>query len=388
MKILQINASYKPAFIYGGPTMSVSKLSEVLVSKGITLDVLTTSANGSSELDVPIRCQVQVDKVPVTYFRRLTKDHTHFSPALYRALWNALNTARGNDSLREVVHIHTWWNLVSVISCFIALLKGTSVLLSPRGTLSSYSFGNRSSFFKKILFALTKPLLRRCHMHATSENEKEALLSLITPKSITVIPNIVNLPSHSSIDKQAIVPHSPLKLLFFSRVEQKKGLELLFNALSGVTFDYTLTIAGPGDAEYISQLQSLSRTLQIASKINWIGNQAPELKFKIMAAHDLLVLPSYDENFANVVVESLFAGTAVLLTENVGLSDYVLDKGLGWVCRFDEQDLRKSLIDANDTPDRLEEVRRVAPSKIKIDFSEDELASKYIDLYHRILKNV
>ena len=62
MRILHITASYKPAFIYGGPTMSVAKLCEALGGlevrslgvKGfeafndIEVEVLTTTANGKT----------------------------------------------------------------------------------------------------------------------------------------------------------------------------------------------------------------------------------------------------------------------------------------------------------------------------------------------------
>lgn len=54
MKIIQICAAYKPAYIYGGPTMSVSKLSEELVKAGLDVVVLATTANGKVELNVPV----------------------------------------------------------------------------------------------------------------------------------------------------------------------------------------------------------------------------------------------------------------------------------------------------------------------------------------------
>ncbi|HTE01349.1 MAG TPA: hypothetical protein VK668_18815, partial [Mucilaginibacter sp.] len=82
MKILQVNASYKPAYVYGGPTMSVSKLSEQMVKAGCIVEVFTTTANGPVELPVVPDKQTNIDGVPVTYFKRLTKDHSHFSPAL------------------------------------------------------------------------------------------------------------------------------------------------------------------------------------------------------------------------------------------------------------------------------------------------------------------
>ncbi|NNU34836.1 glycosyltransferase [Mucilaginibacter sp. S1162] len=114
MKILQINASYKPAYIYGGPTMSVAKLSEQLVNAGNEVTVFTTTANGKYELAIDPNKSILVDGVSVTYFKRITKDHSHLSPGLLLNLWR-------NVRKFDIIHIHAWWNLVSVFSAFIAL---------------------------------------------------------------------------------------------------------------------------------------------------------------------------------------------------------------------------------------------------------------------------
>ena len=144
MKILQVSASYKPAFIYGGPTMSVSKLSEELLIGGEQVTVYTTLANGLSELEFEPGKERKVDGVSVTYFKRITKDHTHFSPSLLNRLQKTLHEY-------DVVHIHAWWNLISIFSCLVAVIKKKPVILSPRGTLSNYSFHNRSSLIKRLI---------------------------------------------------------------------------------------------------------------------------------------------------------------------------------------------------------------------------------------------
>src|ERR1700748_1661100 len=69
LKILHINASYKPAFIYGGPTMAVSMLCEQLTRSGTAVTVFTTTANGSKELKVATDVVQDVDGVAVIYFK-------------------------------------------------------------------------------------------------------------------------------------------------------------------------------------------------------------------------------------------------------------------------------------------------------------------------------
>jgi glycosyltransferase involved in cell wall biosynthesis len=367
--------------------MSVSKLSEVLIIHGIDLEVLTTTANGTSDLNLVPGTRTDVDGVPVTYYKRITGDHTHFSPQLYRGLINNINAAKANG---VVVHIHAWWNLVSIFSCLVAILKKVPVILSPRGTLSTYSFGNKNDLIKRIIHSLLgKPLLKRCHIHVTSENERQAITILFKPKSITVIPNLVTLPiieqSQCADETELTFENQDiLRLLFFSRIEHKKGLELLFAALKKSDIEFKLTIAGGGDEEYVTQLKRLADSLTIQHKIVWIGQQAPEKKFRIMAQYDLLILPSYDENFANVVIESLAIGTPVLITRNVGLSDYVRENDFGWICEFDEQDLQIKLKQADKDILKRERIRKEAPYKIREDFSDEKLCKRYIEMYNYV----
>lgn len=355
--------------------MSVSMLSEQLVKAGVAAIVFTTTANGEGELPVLPGTTVNIDGVPVTYFSRITKDHTHFSPALLRQLWRV---SRDFD----VIHIHAWWNLVSIFSCSIALLRKIPVVLSPRGTLSGYSFQNKNSRFKNSIHnILGKSLLKKCYIHATSKNECLALSHLIRPNGFFTIANFIRL------DKKIITPntkHVYLKLIFLSRIDEKKGLDILLEALKLITVPYQLTIAGDGNKDYINQLKLLALKNKIDKKIDWVGFQN-ENKFELLGRHDLLVLPSYDENFGNVVIESLSVGTAVLISENVGLADYVEENNLGWICRTDAASVSDAINSINNHKDELERIRENAPSKILADFDPDELVKKYIAMYYQII---
>jgi glycosyltransferase involved in cell wall biosynthesis len=404
MKILQINASYKPAYIYGGPTVSVAKLCEELIrskeqrAKGknlevegfdspdllglathpdISVEVYTTVANGDRELPYSSGTIKIVDSVPVHYFKRLTKDHSHFSPALLIHLWKTIKKF-------DLVHIHAWWNLVSVFSAFICVIKGKKYILSPRGTLSSYSFGNSKSLMKRVFHQLLgKPLLKRAIFQVSSEKEKRDIERLIGRNNvITVIPNFVEL--NRAWDSPGLLrKNRHAELLFFSRIEQKKGLEFLLHACAMLAVPYTLSIAGTGNPVYIRELKMLCEQLGISNQIKWLGLVIPEDKFKVLAAYDLLVLPSYDENFANVVIESLAVGTPVLLSLNVGLADYVLEKNLGWICDQDSKKLAEAITDIFETR-KTDEISQIAPAIIRQDYDEQFLTEQYRQFYQQI----
>lgn len=426
LKIIHITASYKPAYLYGGPIQSVGKLCEALVGLAVRgeglgvndVQVLTTTANGTKELDVAIGKPVLVEGVKVTYFKRWTKDHSHFSPGLLLNLRkeilhcsqddktsdkdDKLNTAnqnlKGPPRLTDtppkegnVVHIHAWWNLVSVLSCLVAKWHKIPVVLSPRGMLTSYSFGNRNSFSKKIIHKLMgETLLKYCHIHATSEQEKRDILTIVQPKSIRVISNLVSLGTGAvaSEYRASVVKdeESPvLKMIFLSRIEEKKGLELLFEALTHVNIPWQLTIGGTGEDEYMQNLKHKAETLKLSERITWLGQVSNEHKFNLMAGHDLTVLTSYNENFANVVVESLSVGTPVLISKFVGLADYVADKNLGWLTGLNIEEIKTGIIQAYQDVEKRKEIRTTAPLQIKADFNDSTLVKQYVELYKEIL---
>ena len=358
--------------------MSVSMLSEQLILAGVQTDVFTTTANGKVELDVIANETTIVDGVSVTYFKRLTKDHSHFSPALFRKLWISVKSY-------DIVHIHAWWNLVSLFSAFIAILRGVTVIISPRGTLSPYSFQNKNIGPKWLIHHLFgKALMTRSFFLATSTREKDAIFAIINAKEIEILPNFVKLPQNPIVSQHKT--SEVLKLLFFSRIEQKKGLDILFEALAHVNIPYTLSIAGNGDATYIEELKKLASKYNLTNKIDWLGFQKQN-KFSLLNSFDLFVLPSHDENFGNAVIESLASGTPVLISENVGLADYIEKNDLGWICKTNPESI-SAIINriGNGENEKLKTIRAKASNIIYADFKPENLILKYKDYYNKIAR--
>lgn len=375
MKVLHVNASYKPAWIYGGPTVSVSILCEALAVAGVEAHVFTTTANGKTELDVAANQQIVVGGVSVTYFKRLSKDHTHFSPSLLLKLWK---TAKQYDA----IHIHGWWNTVSVLGCAIALTQKVPVIISPRGMLSDYSFGTKNTGKKGLIHRfIGKRLLEKTVIHVTSDAEQREIAHLVRPKALAVIPNIIKLPQTIPAKSE---DNEVFKLIFLSRIDPKKGLELLLEALAKLKLPWHLTIAGSGESAYIDALISMAVNLNILEKITWAGFAGDE-KFDLLSRHDLFVLPSQNENFGNAVIESLSVGTPVLISKGVGLAGYVTKNEIGWASDASPQVLVETLADIIlNKRDDLVQIRNKAPQLIQNDFNSAAVVQFYINLYKQV----
>jgi glycosyltransferase involved in cell wall biosynthesis len=168
-------------------------------------------------------------------------------------------------------------------------------------------------------------------------------------------------------------------------IEEKKGLDILLNALTMVTVPYRLTIAGDGNQQYVGQLKAIAANIKVDDKIDWVGFQA-ENKFDLLQDHDLFVLPSHDENFGNSVIESLSVGTPVLISDEVGLCDYVAENSFGWICQTNPVSVGEAIneIASNQKAER-QRIRTDAPGIIYDDFNESNLVKRYIKMYGELL---
>lgn len=371
MNILFIVPSYKPAYIYGGPIVVIAQLAETLVKMGHQVTVYTTTANGSEELNVEPNQVKNVDGVQVYYFKRITKDHTHISTAL----WKHLNK---NVKSFDVVHIHSWWNFLVMGAVWVCAKNGITPILSPHGMLSTYILETNNSFSKNMLHKLIgRRLLAKTRLHVSTEMELNESRNIIPEWKGDVIPNPVILSQKNYIRSG----NPKFTIGFLSRIDPKKGLDVLIRALSKVDFDFELRVAGAGEKDYEESLKLLAKELGIGDKISWLGWKKGEEKFDYLAGLDLFALTSHSENFAIVVIESLSVGTPVFISNQVGLHTFVTQKDYGWVCTMDVEDITKQLNTVVSEKEKLKRINQYAGNEIQLEYNDENLALRYLEFY-------
>ena len=370
MKILAIIPSYKPAYTYGGPIQSVSALNEALVHDGHSVCVLTSNANGTENLQVELNKPYNLNGVEVFYFQRWTGDHSNFSPALLMEAWKRVKKV-------DAVHIHAWWNLISIPAVLICILRGIRPVLSPRGSVTSYTFGYRHSFLKSWFHALVgKTLLKRSLIHVTSAQEANDVNTFIVNAEIHTLPNILDV---KDPEERLDIDEKELSLIYIGRIDPKKNIEFIFD-IAREKFNYPcrLVFIGEGPKAYLDSLKQIDSG---NIRIHWLGPIYDDTKWKYISCADILMLPSKNENYGNVVLEALSQGTAVMVSENVGLKDYVLANQLGWVPGDTPDAWRKQLDRIYLNRSILQVIRHKAPECIKRDFDQKKILQAYINLY-------
>lgn len=375
MKILHVSPSYAPAFVYGGPTISISELAEAQRNSGNEVTVFTTTANGKTELVIG-KNPVDVNGVIVYYFHRITKDHSHFSPKLLFALFKSMNHF-------EVIHIHSWWNLVTIPSLFLCKIFKKRIVFSPRGMLGAYSI--KSTPKKLFHFFFNRWLFKGSVLHSTSKQEADEALALIPNWDYFTLPNIIKL-NYLPTSAERLPDPERFNLICLSRIHPIKGHDILFNALSMLKINWHLNIVGDGEVGYVTQLKKIAEDYGISDKIDWLGWRKGDEKFELLKDADLLLLPSLYESFANVALEALSVGTPILASDKVGFSEYVANENLGWVSPLHPADEWTKIITiAWKSLEQRTDIRRKAPDKVKHEFSAEYLCEQYINAYRKFL---
>ena len=379
MNILFIVPTYKPAYVYGGATEVISLLAESLVKCGNLVTVYTTNGNGQTELEIETGKEIIVDGVKVFYFKRYTRDHSHTSPGFLAKI--ALNVKKF-----DVVHLHSWWNPPIVIAAAICKWRNVKPILSPHGMFCDYVLYEHNKRKKQLLHYFGRSLLLNSFLHVSSEmewNESQIFLKEVWPGKI--LPNLVNVSFELNSQKSSDGV-KPFIIGFISRIEKKKGLDILIKALSKVNFDYKLQIAGTGDPTYINYLKQLATSCGNLGNIEWVGWKDKIQKFQFYSSIDLFALTSLNENFAVVVIESLSVGTPVFLSNRVGLAKYVEQMELGWITSIkDENEVTEKLNTIYLQHDMRLSISKRSPEIIRKDFDSACLTEHYLDYYKSVM---
>ena len=155
-------------------------------------------------------------------------------------------------------------------------------------------------------------------IHATSNSEAKNIRALGFTNPIALIPNGINLLDYPDYNK---LPNTKRKLLFLSRIHEKKGIELLINSWNELdtkyTKDWEIEIIGSGSDEYIQNLKELINKYKLNSSIVISKPIYGIQKLKKYQSSDLFVLPSYSENFGIVIAEALACKLPVITTKGV-----------------------------------------------------------------------
>jgi glycosyltransferase involved in cell wall biosynthesis len=390
MKILQIVPSI--SLIYGGPSQMVLGLAPALAKEGVEVTILTTDSNGDNgqkPLDVPLNCLIKQDGYEIIYFRCAPFRRYKFSLDLLQ--WLKLHA----DEF-DLVHIHALFSPISSVAATVCRQQKLPYILRPLGTLDPADLRKKKKL-KQLYVAILERhnLAGAAAIHFTSEQEAKiserfgvATQDLVIP--LGVIPPLGEGKTGSVIRNQLAIPENVPLVLFMSRIDPKKGLNLLIPALEkllaiGCNFHFVLAGTNPQDPDYEQKIKLKIENSPLRSHTTITGFVSGDLKASLLQAADLFVLPSYYENFGIAVAEAMVAGVPVVISDQVHIYQQVINSNSGWVGATDIQALVELIKQALQNPQERQRRGLNAQNYALQHFSWDAIARQIIQAYQEIL---
>lgn len=369
MKIIQVVPHVRNEA--SGPSYSCVRLSRELAAQGQEV-ILTSLMDGQA--------------APSARFSHLIFEESTFPPLISRSpqLRGALiELVRG----AELIHNHSLWLMPNVYPGWAAQKTGKPLIVSPRGTMSDYSW-SRSRFKKRLFWAAMQGSVVRnaAMLHATSESELVDIRRKGLEQPVCVVPNGIDIPEVADACPKS---RNKRQLLFLARIHPTKGVDILLRAWARISVrhpDWELRIVGPDNGGYLDQMKSLATSLAL-QRVRFLGPLFGEDKLQAYRSAEIYILPTHSENFGVSVAEALAAGTPAIVTKGAPWAG-LERQGAGWWVDIGLAPLIDCLDAAlTSSPEDLKTMGTLGRNWVASEFSWDRVAEEMIASYRWLLGN-
>ncbi len=237
---------------------------------------------------------------------------------------------------------------------------------------------------KVIEFLEWRALSRARHVIAKSAYIAEKLQQLYPHLVLHRIPNTFD-PAIAALPS---LPRKKNKLIFVGTLDERKGLDLVLEALpriQGVQEDVSLQVigAGRGGSDYIRKVEAGLVGL-MGSRCEFSG-RLPHLEVaRAIASAAVLVAPSREEMFGNQVIEALLVGTPCVVSSETAMAENIHRFGNGHVFQnghaADLAEKVLAVLASGSTPEA-----KSAQGKIVDYMAPERVAAAHLDVYRTIL---
>ncbi|MEN9334485.1 MAG: hypothetical protein RLY35_1665 [Bacteroidota bacterium] len=232
--------------------------------------------------------------IPQFIVKILKKDCIHFNPSMNaNSFWRDgfLLIIAKILSKRTVVYWHGWDKKFSAKLYKIRLLN----------------------YFFKLSFQRSSATL------VLGQVFKDELVSLgVDDSTIQIIGNAAAIPDVSLRTREL----DPLRVLFLSRIEPGKGLDLVIRTIAELQLILPVHLSVAGDGTLMDQMKSLSKEM-LLNDVRFHGHVKGKEKTELLLNSHLLFQPSSSEGMPLSMIESMFFELLIAAKPVGGIPDWV-----------------------------------------------------------------
>lgn len=276
--------------------------------------------------------------------------------------------------------VHYYFSVPCGLLSFIQPSRLPYLVSLRGGDVPRYNLGELQNLHR-ILKPFNRMVLRRAAQVLALSNDLglKAKRELHYHGRIKTIYNGSNFPP---VEYARQEPHSPFRILSVGRLVQWKGIDLLIRALDALK-DSTLTIVGDGPAR--NGLENLANTLNVQTRVRFVGAVPHQAVRDMMLDADAFCLPSQGDSFGQVYVEAMSQALPVVACEAAGVPEVVTAACGALVPVGSEKSVRRALLRLQRDPIYYRRASLAALERAKSQFSWEASAVKHYESYCELL---
>ena len=286
----------------------------------------------------------------------------------------------------NVVHNFGLWGPFNHGVSWLSRMSKRPLVICPMGTLEPWCLAHKPLRKRVALrFYQRNDLDAADVLHATAQSEAASFRALGLRAPIAVIPHGIDIPEAVSSSTEC-EGRAVRTALFMSRIHPKKGLLNLVEAWAHLRpAGWQMVIAGPDENGHRATVEAAVAKHGLETRFEFLGRVQGEQKSRLFRDADLFVLPTYSENFGNVIPEALAHGIPVITTTGAPWNELVETRS-GWWIEPGVEPLSVALAAAFSLPPQeLRAMGQRGSEMVRARYAWSSLIAKHIALYHWLL---
>jgi glycosyltransferase involved in cell wall biosynthesis len=219
------------------------------------------------------------------------------------------------------------------------------------------------------------PLYRRVDGWIAPTAQMLKTVKSVRTRRTAIIPNWVDLKKYA-YKPHAI--HNPVTLGVLGQIAPHKGHEDAIEALRQLGAGYRLIIGGKGKDDYVARLREQSRDLPVEFS-GFVDFQ------EFFGQVDILLVPSWEEPFGIVLLESMAAGVPVISTSAGGPQEIIVQGESGiLVPAKNPSALADAVRSLAGSESRVASIVKQARLRVETQFDIQNVIPKIEDFYRKV----
>lgn len=385
MKILMVTPYLGP--VYGGIATVVPEIVKSLGKQSsLSIDLVTTDANDTHHLEVPLNTWIEKEDYRVRYFASWNRNDFILSGDLLLWLWQ-------NVGDYDLLHSHTLFTPLMDVAHLICQMKQVPYMMTPHGMLEPWALAYKA-WKKRLYYRLVeqRSLQKAAAIQALTGVEVEQIRALGLEKT-ALVPNGIHCEQFQQLPPAQLFYDAYPQLqgksivFFLGRIDPKKGLDLLataFAAVAKVYPDVHLVVAGPDSINFLPTAQGYFDEAGCADQVTFTGMIKGDLKLAALAAASVYVAPSRSEGFSMSILEGMASGLPCVFTTGCNFAE-AATAGVAYETAIEADAISTALLDCFADLDRAQAMGDRAKQFIFDHYTWDSIASRLAGAYGDML---